>query len=519
MKPRKNMRVRVNARIASKVREKDLMEKARALMEDPELILPDCANECGACPFRKTRARLEKIARVKDDPAKLAKLATKGDRLARAYAGTIGLVHEEKAPYLASAKYPGGTVMFALRGRTDKEKLIGVQNFDSPKWRVMSVLSLVKKKGLHFYSFEDQFVCTGRESRPPIEYMEHSAGEAGAKRRDGNTFSCPHGSDNTERLEFGWTNSDAKAVLCVSCAVKNKNSLKKLAEGMAVPGILNEFNISVHRPLTIVSGDGKYRDVFDAPIDEDLLTRYASGEIGDRELVDSHIANVRRDLMRRDHKLFIRGDKSYGDDLEEFVKSITDDENEAQALEGMLSKVGHPVVVETMDSVNDILSSYWADHGMDALKAVVPSSIAKKHFQDGGSDEKSPMKILRKAMREAEHDRVSSGIPKYASLSASAKFVDEVVRAYKTRGDSGAVRIVEADTSSDHKMRSIAHAFYTALDITTKSWKYTQEEIEFGKHLSRFAKKLLESEGADEHHEAFATFLRESGSTEELTRV
>jgi hypothetical protein len=129
---KKKMRFKVNARIASKVREKDLLKKAEALKEDYELILPTCSQKCRACPFVRTRAHLERVARFKEDPAKLAKLASKGDKLARAYAATVGLAHDKKAPYLASATYPKGTVMFALRGKTTREKLIGVQNYDSP---------------------------------------------------------------------------------------------------------------------------------------------------------------------------------------------------------------------------------------------------------------------------------------------------------------------------------------------------------------------------------------------------
>ncbi|MCJ2533602.1 MAG: hypothetical protein LN411_06805, partial [Candidatus Thermoplasmatota archaeon] len=133
---KKNMRLRVNARITSKVREKDLLAKAEALKEDFELVLPTCSQKCRGCPFIRTRMHLERVSRAKDDPRRLEKLAAKGDKLARAYAATVGLAHDKKAPYLASAKYPRGTVMFALRGKTSREKLIGVQNYDSPRWRV-----------------------------------------------------------------------------------------------------------------------------------------------------------------------------------------------------------------------------------------------------------------------------------------------------------------------------------------------------------------------------------------------
>ena len=48
-------RLKIKARIPSKVMERDLLEKARLLRDDPELIFPECANDCRSCPFEKTR--------------------------------------------------------------------------------------------------------------------------------------------------------------------------------------------------------------------------------------------------------------------------------------------------------------------------------------------------------------------------------------------------------------------------------------------------------------------------------
>jgi hypothetical protein len=128
------------------------------------------------------------------------------------------------------------------------------------------------------------------------------------------------------------------------------------------------------------------------------------------------------------------------------------------------------------------------------------------------------MKAVRRAARLAAHDRVTSRIPSYTGLSQYARFVDETVRAYKMKGDAGAIAVLDADTSNDHRTRSIAHAFYLSLGSSAKSWRYTNEELEFGEHLSSYAKKLLKSDGPDEHHETFVAFMRQAGSTEELKR-
>lgn len=512
-------RLRIKARIASKVMEKDLIEKAKLLMDDPELILPDCAGDCRSCPFKKTRARLAKIQRFKDDPVKLAKFARGGDRLARAYAATIGLVHEEKMPYLATAQYPVGTVAYAMRGKTDREKLIGVQYFDSPKWRVLSVRDLVNKKGLHFYSYGDDFVCTGRDPKPPEEYVKIAAESVGATRLDGKTYSCPHSPASSNHIEFDWVTAGSKILVCDQCAMKSKNTLVKLAEGMAVPRVLNEFDISVVRAFEDVAGEARCDDLFAKPLDRSLLDKYSSGQVGDKELIEEHLKAVKEDLATVSRRTYIKGDRCYGGDVEAFVNDMAADEVERKALQGLLKEVSHPVFVEQGESVNGLLSMFWSAHGEDALRAVAPDDVAKKHFKDDDESVSSPLKIIRRAVKEAEHSAVDARIPKYVKMSQHAEFVDQVTRAYKTGGSADAVAVLDGNKSADHRVRSIAHGMYLALGITTKSWKFTDEEKEYGKHLETFSRQLLESDGPEKHHEAFVQLLREAGCMDEVKRV
>ena len=520
MRKRKGIpKLRIKARIPSKTMEKDLIGKAKLLRDDPELIIPECVADCGFCPFRKTRVQLERISRFKDDPVKLAKLARRGDKLARAYAATIGLVHKEKMPYLATATYPGGTVAYALRGKTTKEKLIGVQNFDSPKWRVLSVVDLVQKKGLHFYSYGDKFICTGRIAKPPEDYVRSASESVGASRMEGDSYLCPHNPLSSNHIEFDWVSAGKKVILCDQCAGKAKNSLRKLGEGMAVPRVIDEFRISVGRPLRDPAGSNECGDLLNAPVDKDLLSQYSEGRLGDKELIDKHMEEVRERLADVQKRVFVRGDRCFGDDLEAFVKDISDDPTETESLKGLLSNVTHPVVVDSGDSVNKILATYWSDHGKEALRAVVSEQLADKFYGDGELAGDSPIKVIRLATQQAGLDLASSKIPKYAGLSVYGQFADAVARSFKTKGQTAAVAVLDAEKSSDHRIRSMAHAFYLALGIGTKSWKFTDEEKAYGAHLEVFAKGLLESRSSDDHHKSLVEFLQQAGSVEEVRKI
>ena len=512
-------RLRVKARIASKVMEKDLHAKAKVLMDDPEIILPECAEDCGSCPFRKTRSRMEKISKFKDNPNKLAKLAKSGDKLARAYAATIALAHENKTPYLATATYPAGTITYALRGKTPREKLIGVQNFDSPKWRVLSVLDLVNKKGLHFYSYGDEFICTGRFSRPPQEYVKLAAESIGAGKLEGDTYVCPHNPASTDHMEFDWISAGKKILICDQCTARIKNTLSKLAEGLAVPNVLSEFEISIVRPLETASGSDDCRGLLDKAVNKELLDKYSAGQMTNKELIEQHMESVHESLADMKKRVYVKGDRCYGDDMNAFVNEMSSDEVEKMAITGVLAKVEHPVVVDSGDSVNKLLSEYWSLYGKDALKGVVSAELAERYYKDDDESKKSPLKVIRDALRIAGHDAVVSQIPKYSGMSVYGIFADKVARAFKTGGQQSAAAILDGEKANDHRIRSMTHAFYLALGITSKSWKFTDEEREYGKHLQSFAKKLLESSETDDHHAAFIAFLREAGSPDDIKRV
>jgi hypothetical protein len=218
-------------------------------------------------------------------------------------------------------------------------------------------------------------------------------------------------------------------------------------------------------------------------------------------------------------KVYVKGDKCFGENVESFVKELTADDVESRAVIGLLSGIDHPIVVEPGNSVNKLLSEYWTTNGMDALRAVVSNELAEKYYKDDDESKKSPLKVIRSALRDAEHAAISAQIPKYSCLSQYGEFADEVAREYKTRGQAGAISVLDSNKSNDHRIRSMTHAFYLALGVMNKAWRFADEEKEYGKHLQTFAKKLLESEDPEEHHDAFATFLREAGCTDEVKKA
>ncbi|KQM12113.1 hypothetical protein AOA80_04230 [Methanomassiliicoccales archaeon RumEn M1] len=103
----------------------------------------------------------------KDDPKKLDFAMNWGDQLVRAYAATISLAEAGKVPYLAAGRTPMGDVSYAVRGKVEKDKLIGVQNFDHPELRLMAFWKIAERENLHMYSMEDHVFCSPDGPSPP----------------------------------------------------------------------------------------------------------------------------------------------------------------------------------------------------------------------------------------------------------------------------------------------------------------------------------------------------------------
>jgi len=109
---------------------------------------------------------------------------------------------------------------------------VAVQYYDDPKWLLMGVLDIVKKKKLHVYSTKDGLVCTGRVPAPPEDFINDTMKKLGPTLAEKNkVFSCPHLDskvlqDDVQKgipyLEIEWHSANVKIGICERCANKHK---------------------------------------------------------------------------------------------------------------------------------------------------------------------------------------------------------------------------------------------------------------------------------------------------------
>ncbi|UCG70147.1 MAG: hypothetical protein JSV09_03785 [Thermoplasmata archaeon] len=527
MKKQKRMRIKTGARTASKVQEKELISKAKKIRKNPELILPRCEHE-GRCTFDKIRRQVARVQDLADDEKKLAKLAKSGDQLARAYAATLLLTHSEKAPYLAVFRTPFGEIAYAMRGKVKKEKLIGVQHYDKPKWKLLSVIDLAAKKRLHIYSTKKGMVCMGKEAKPPANFVkEMIAALKYDLRKEGKIFACEHLSSkevakkratSDDYILTNWKSANISIAVCEKCTSKKSNIMASITQNMAIPKSEDDFDLDVITNLKC-KVDCEECDIKKRiDVKEETKNEYLTGSVSDFELIKKHQENFEEFLREGDKKFYVMDENCYGSDMKAFINALNPTEEEREGLKVILKRVNTPVVV-TKATPNKVLNMFWEEHGKKAINAIVKDEkIAQKLFDKADFSKSSPSQILREASILTKERDIISALPQYKSLPPIAKFADNIARTYMTSGKEDALRAIEHYKGGDTRIKSVAYAFLLALKQgASKKWQYTKTEIDFAQFLKEPALKLLDS-GPEEYHDKLQSLLSATGSTKRLTK-
>ena len=203
------------AKVTPKTMEKGLLERSKALAEDPSILMPRCTKDCKRCRLRILVGRMKRVSEQRQDPKKLSHNMNWGDPFVRAYAATISLSIDGKVPYLLNTKTPIGEVSYAARGKTEKDKLIGIQHYDHPQLRLMALWRTAERYGLHMYSTEKEVICAPDGPSPPAEYVQQVIAmlpyELDADR------CCPH-KKTDEALRVKWKSVGIELRICSECA-------------------------------------------------------------------------------------------------------------------------------------------------------------------------------------------------------------------------------------------------------------------------------------------------------------
>ena len=507
---KKIRRIRTFAKTASKSLEKKLVENAKNLKKNPYLILPDYEDNISNKIFRKIKKSLDKINRFSGDTKKLEKFSNKRG-LEGAFAGILQIASSEKAPYLAVAKFPTGDISYAQRGRAEKEKLIAVQHFDNPVLRLLGIKDIAMKKKLHIYSWDEGYVSTGLKASPPAEFVNFIIKKTGLNLKE-NIATCKNISiENAKKgniykknyLRINWKSANLIFAICEDCAKTKKNTIFNITKYLIMPNLSEDFEIEVVGQV-VKEKDLGQMETYD-------LDEYLSGNLTDLEFIRKNMTKREESIKESGEKILILDGVSYGTDVDKFINALKPNKFEKEGLKIILEKLNEPVVFDDV-TPNKILEKYWKDYGLDVINSIIEDEeMSKKFF----SLQDIPSDILKLVFGYNERQQILAQLPKYKSLPSLAKFVDSIVRTYKTFGEREA--IAEANKRPDNpKSKSIAYAFLLVFGkAKDKKWQYSQIEIEYGEFLKKQVKKLLDSDPKS-YHKNLQELLTVSGSSESI---
>lgn len=508
----------MKARGASKVEEKDILSKAKMLADKPELILPVCTlkKKCVVCPFDKTKNSLYKIQKMKDDQNKL-KFQSKWawDKLARAYAGLLLLPHSDANLYMLVANYPAGTVSYILNCRAPKEKLIGIQHYDDPKWRLMAYMDFARQ-GFHLYSSRDRLYCSGLAPLPPAQFVKDAVARARYPlKSDADGYKCVHAAqkEKLSSIRLRWHSAKVSLLVCENCCSPDENLFCKITETSLAREPKDDFEVDAKFGMNCRTECGECA-LEEIKLDTVLAERYLTGEISDEKLMSEYLADAQSHLMHIGRKLYVAGSDCYGTDMEKFISALNPTDDEKMALGTVLKMMDSPLLVDS-PTPSKVLSICWKEYGQSAIESVVKDKKLAEEMYNKYSDWQ-PSRILREAQVRMKEKEILSSLPEYAELPPVAEFADRLARTYRTAGLKDCLQILEKTEKKDIKTKSVAYAFLLALNLHEgKGWQYSKEEKEFAEFLKDYAKALLDAD-AKNYHAALQNLLAASGAGGEI---
>jgi len=508
---KKIRRVRTFARTATKSQEKNLIDNAKKLRENPFVIVPEYVDDSCKKYFIKIRRRLEKIHRFNDDAEKLERLANKKG-LEGALAGTLLLAISEKAPYLGVLKFRTGDITYAQRGKAEKEKLVAVQHFDDPVLRLLGIKDIVFKKRLHVYSWDKGFVCSGKTATPSKDFVDFTIGKLGFSYKNDVSFCShidPQKAKNKEFLKkyylrINWKSANTIIAICEDCTKSTKNTMFNISKYMLTPDLSDDFEIDVVAEVI------KQKDS-ESKHETTHLKEYLSGSLTDHEFINKNVKSREEQIKQLDEKILVLDGVSYGSDIRGFIDKLKPKKCEREALEFILEQINEPLVVSDA-TPNRILEMYWDMYGEEFIESVVDDkTMADSFFKL----DDIPSNILAMVFEYEQRQKILSQLPHFESLPPLATFADNIARTYRTFGKKTALGEIKKRPDNP-KGKSLAYAFLLAFEKGKDTkWKYSKDEIEYGEFLTEYAKNLLDA-APKKYTKALQDLLTASGSNEKI---
>ncbi|MCL2510415.1 MAG: hypothetical protein FWF07_04970, partial [Methanomassiliicoccaceae archaeon] len=446
---------------------------------------------------------IDDISRYKNDPDTLLKLASRGsDDMAKAYAGTISLAAAGKIPLMASAKIAGEVVSYVVRGTVGNDKLIGCQNYEDPRIRLLYYNSFIKKNKLHLYSFHDGLVCANYPNMPE-DYLYETFWDSPYEFKD-DALDCGH--KDALILDLKIKSLDQHIRICENCA-KEVSTVQYLISKICAVEPLDDIDVHVIHPYH----SAKESDM--EKVDGELLKKYLRGEINDRTLLNTVKRDKLGSLKKGDVSTYVVGTENFGSDLNAFVSALAGPEEERATLRTFLTSNPESIVIRNKKT-SDALTYLWDTHWRELVEIHSSKKIADSFPE---KPKYIPTQVLCDAKREFVSADVVAGLPEFKKPKPITKLADSLAKAAKVGGSCLVISTIASEVvMKDPKLRSLSASFVLAADPGAEvPIRLSNDEKSFTDFLVPFAKAVIAAKG-EEYRSAMNTLLTACSSGESV---
>ena len=507
---RRKLRVR-GIKQASREIQKRLEKTLDLLLDDPEAFMPEIIGNLGKVsffgpkdPMAMTLKEVGIVSSKRNDVRWLKKRMSKrsGGDVARSLAGSLAAASEEDLSTVSVFKSEVyGNASYLKRGSGRPGHLVGIQNFNHPKLRLL-VWDDHAKAGQYFFSWDGGFVFTGFEPNPPPEWVNWTLDNTSVELQ-GEDCKWSTGLDegtvrNDSITKEGWLrlkfSDGTKVGLSQSALAKTDEPMaRSIAVSMMPPNKLGEVCEAtwMWRPEGWPEGDALPQEGQER-LDE-ILQTWLKMSLEDGALTRACRASILNSIS---HGYVVGTNWFSPDDREGFLNHMSGTNDERRSLacildtltggihvrtDGVVLDVEEKVVRLEDSSCHPVLVSLWPDHGMSILEEIfgVTGDDAKS-IHDRQSKRKQGfgafLRELNDSLRTAKKlDRLpwdSSDLPSPLS------FADSLVRKAADEGLASTVSMARKGKGLDSSM---GWAWLVVHEKTeSDSWRFDEESRDKG---------------------------------------
>ncbi len=507
---RRKLRVR-GIKQASREIQKRLEKTLDLLLDDPEAFMPEIIGNLGKVsffgpkdPMAMTLKEVGIVSSKRNDVRWLKKRMSKrsGGDVARSLAGSLAAASEEDLSTVSVFKSEVyGNASYLKRGSGRPGHLVGIQNFNHPKLRLL-VWDDHAKAGQYFFSWDGGFVFTGFEPNPPPEWVNWTLDNTSVELQ-GEDCKWSTGLDegtvrNDSITKEGWLrlkfSDGTKVGLSQSALAKTDEPMaRSIAVSMMPPNKLGEVCEAtwMWRPEGWPEGDALPQEGQER-LDE-ILQTWLKMSLEDGALTRACRASILNSIS---HGYVVGTNWFSPDDREGFLNHMSGTNDERRSLacildtltggihvrtDGVVLDVEEKVVRLEDSSCHPVLVSLWPDHGMSILEKIfgVTGDDAKSIHDRQSKRKQGFGAFLRELNDSLSTAKKLDRLPWDSSdLPSPLSFADSLVRKAADEGLASTVSMARKGKGLDSSM---GWAWLVVHEKTeSDSWRFDEESRDKG---------------------------------------